>query len=111
MGCSKNIFFSLLLITFNENTWNSRNISNYLLHFQIDDTNNTKVTAQQAWEWGIRIAQHLRQLKLDENDVIGIVALNTTYVLPAAIGCLFNGTPIHTINPKLDLGKYQDKLL
>ncbi|XP_073829202.1 probable 4-coumarate--CoA ligase 1 isoform X2 [Musca autumnalis] len=70
---------------------------------QIDDTHNTQVTGQQALSWGIRIAQHLGNLQLGENDVVSIAANNTTYVLPAALGCLFNGTPIHTVNPRLDL--------
>lgn len=39
---------------------------------------------------------------LQQDDVVGIAARNTTYVAPVAVACLFNCTPFHAVNPVYD---------
>ncbi|XP_017098594.2 luciferin 4-monooxygenase [Drosophila bipectinata] len=77
-----------------------RNWSNNLC--QISDTDGTEVTFKQAFTWAVRIAQHLKSRGLDNNDVIGISAKNTTYIMPVAVACFFNGTPFQSANPILE---------
>ncbi|XP_017860238.1 PREDICTED: 4-coumarate--CoA ligase 1-like [Drosophila arizonae] len=69
---------------------------------QISDTDGVTVTFEQALTWAIRIAQFFKKRGFDHTSVIGIAAANTTYVMPLAVACLFNGTPFHAINPVLD---------
>ncbi|XP_030080244.1 4-coumarate--CoA ligase 1-like [Drosophila hydei] len=71
---------------------------------QISDIDGVTVTFEQALKWSIRIAQFLKKRGFDHNSVVGIAAANSTYVMPLAVGCLFNGTPFHAINPILDEG-------
>ncbi|XP_017140130.1 4-coumarate--CoA ligase 1 [Drosophila miranda] len=69
---------------------------------QISDTEEVEVTFQEALTWAIRIAQQLKKRGLTYTDVIGISAKNTTYVMPTAVGCLFNCTPFQSANPVLE---------
>ncbi|TDG41819.1 hypothetical protein AWZ03_011756, partial [Drosophila navojoa] len=69
---------------------------------QISDIDGVTVTFEQALTWAIRIAQFFKKRGLDHTSVIGIVAANTTYVMPLGVACLFNATPFHAINPILD---------
>lgn len=58
---------------------------------------------QELLDWSVRLAQVFKQRGLRHNDVIGIISKNSTYVTPAAVGCLFNATPFHAVNPTLDI--------
>ncbi|XP_034476353.1 4-coumarate--CoA ligase 1-like [Drosophila innubila] len=69
---------------------------------QINDVDGVSVTNSQAITWAIRIAQYLKKRGLNNTDVIGIAAKNTTYVMPLGIACLMNATPFHAISPMLD---------
>ncbi|KAH8299909.1 hypothetical protein KR044_007388, partial [Drosophila immigrans] len=73
-----------------------------ICNLQINDSDGVSITNGQAITWAIRIAQHLKKRGLDNTDVIGISAKNTTYLMPLAAGCLMNATPFHAVNPMLD---------
>lgn len=69
---------------------------------QIDDIYNTTNTNSEILTWAIRIAQQLKQMQLKQNDIIGISAKNSTYLLPVVLGCFFNCNTFHAVNPMLD---------
>ncbi|XP_060654533.1 uncharacterized protein LOC132790114 [Drosophila nasuta] len=69
---------------------------------QINDVDGVTLTNAQALTWAVRIAQHLKKRGLNNTDVIGILAKNTTYLLPLGVACLLNTTPFHAVNPMLD---------
>lgn len=66
---------------------------------QICDTEGTALTNGEAISFAIRIAQQLRAMNLRQDDVVGIAATNTTYLMPVVLGCLLNGTPFHAVSP------------
>jgi len=41
----------------------------------------------------------LKKRGLNHVDVIGIVARNSTYIMPLGVACLMNATPFHAVNP------------
>ncbi|XP_073847050.1 luciferin 4-monooxygenase-like [Musca autumnalis] len=65
----------------------------------IDEEDDRHVTNQEALTWGIRIALFLKSRRLRYDDVVGIAARNTTYLTSVALGCFFNCTPFHGVNP------------
>ncbi|KAI8124430.1 hypothetical protein FF38_05057 [Lucilia cuprina] len=69
---------------------------------QISDTEGTALTNSEAITFGIRIAQHFKTMGLKQDDVVGIVGANTTYMMPLVLGCLLNCTPFHAINHQND---------
>uniref|UniRef100_A0A1I8M4D1 AMP-binding enzyme n=1 Tax=Musca domestica TaxID=7370 RepID=A0A1I8M4D1_MUSDO len=69
---------------------------------QISDTEGTALNNNEALTFGIRIAQYLKTMGLRQDDVVGIVGTNTTYLMPVVLGCLLNCTPFHAINHKND---------
>ncbi|XP_023298004.2 4-coumarate--CoA ligase 3-like [Lucilia cuprina] len=69
---------------------------------QIDDSTGVTVKARDALTNAVRIAQHFNEMKLHQDDIIGFAVKNTTNVLPTVIGCFFNCTPFHAVNPVLD---------
>ncbi|KAH8347945.1 hypothetical protein KR084_002454, partial [Drosophila pseudotakahashii] len=71
---------------------------------QICDVDGVTVTFEEGLTWAIRIAQYLKKRGLNQKDVIGIAAKNSTYVMPLGVACLMNGTPFHSVNPVLDDG-------
>lgn len=75
-----------------------------LIFFQISDTEGTALNNNEALTFGIRIAQYLKTMGLRQDDVVGIVGSNTTYLMPVVLGCLLNCTPFHAINHKNDEG-------
>ncbi|XP_034660961.1 4-coumarate--CoA ligase-like 7 [Drosophila subobscura] len=66
---------------------------------QISDTEGTALTNGEAITFAIRIAQQLKALGLKQDDVVGVAATNTTYLMPVVLGCLLNGTPFHAVSP------------
>ena len=74
------------------------------LSFQVDDTYGISITNEQALNWSIRVALYLKKLNLNHNDIVGISAKNSTYLLPTVLGCSFSGVPFHAVNPDLDKG-------
>lgn len=45
-----------------------------------------------------RVASYLRGLELQQTDIVGIVARNTTHNSAVAYGCYFNGIAYHALN-------------
>lgn len=70
----------------------------------MDDTFDTSITKSQALSWSIRLALYLEKLNLNHQDIVGISARNSTYLLPVVLGCFFSGVPFHAVNPDLDKG-------
>lgn len=62
------------------------------------------MTFDQALTWAIRLAQFFKQKGLGHKDIIGIIAENSTFVMPLAVACLMNGTPFHAADPSYDEG-------
>ena len=70
----------------------------------MDDTYGISITNGQVLSWSIRMALYLKKLNLNHQDIVGISARNSTYLLPAVLGCFFRGVPFHAVNPDLDKG-------
>ncbi|XP_037941983.1 4-coumarate--CoA ligase 1-like [Teleopsis dalmanni] len=66
---------------------------------QISDSEDTTLTYGTAITYAIRIAQHFRKLELTQDDIVGIVAPNTTLLMPVAVACWLNCTPFQAIYP------------
>ncbi|XP_053964420.1 uncharacterized protein LOC128867327 [Anastrepha ludens] len=69
---------------------------------QVSDIDGREVTNGELLSWSIRLAQHFKKMGLRHDDVIGIVAKNSTYLSSVAVGCFMNCTPFHTINSGFD---------
>ncbi|KAL7725718.1 hypothetical protein ACLKA6_018549 [Drosophila palustris] len=65
---------------------------------QISATENTVLTREELFLNSKSVASYLRNLGLKQNDIIGIVARNTTHSSAVAYGCLFNGQAFHSLN-------------
>lgn len=61
---------------------------------QISDNEGITLTFGQVLTMAIRIAKHLRGLQLTADDIVGVFAPNTSYVMPAVLGSWFNGCPV-----------------
>lgn len=72
---------------------------------QISDSENTTLTYGQALTAAICVAQHFRSQNLTVDDVIGIMAPNTTYVMPVVMAAWFNGNAFHAVNHVLEKGE------
>ncbi|XP_062124563.1 uncharacterized protein LOC133837719 isoform X2 [Drosophila sulfurigaster albostrigata] len=67
---------------------------------QISHSEKTSLTRSQLLENASKIGAYLRQEGfIKETDIVTILARNTTHVASLAYGCMFNGTPFHTIHP------------
>ncbi|XP_061401867.1 luciferin 4-monooxygenase-like [Musca vetustissima] len=66
---------------------------------QIDAFDNTQATSGELLTWGIRIALHLKKLRMRHDDIVGVAARNTLKLTSVVLGCLFNGNPMHAVNP------------
>jgi len=44
------------------------------------------------------VASYLRNLELQQSDIVGIIARNTTHISAVAYGCFFNGIAFHSLN-------------
>ncbi|XP_034472179.1 4-coumarate--CoA ligase 1-like [Drosophila innubila] len=65
---------------------------------QISDTENTVLTREELFLNSKRVASYLRNLKLQQSDIVGIIARNTTHIFAVAYGCFFNGMAFHSLN-------------
>ncbi|XP_062142772.1 uncharacterized protein LOC133850651 [Drosophila sulfurigaster albostrigata] len=65
---------------------------------QISDTENTVLTREELLLNSMRVASYLRNLDLEQSDIVGIIARNTTHIFAVAYGCLFNGMAFHSLN-------------
>jgi len=65
---------------------------------KISDTENTVLTREELFMNSKRVASYLRNLKLEQSDIVGIIARNTTHIFAVAYGCFFNGMAFHSLN-------------
>lgn len=69
---------------------------------QINYDDGVELSAGEMAKLGLRIAKNLLNEGLTLNDVIGLVAKNSTYVAPLVLGSLLTGTPCNTLDPSFD---------
>ncbi|KAL7742296.1 hypothetical protein ACLKA6_005555 [Drosophila palustris] len=65
---------------------------------QISDSENTILTREELFLNSKRVASYLRNLELQQSDVVGIIARNTTHIFAVAYACFFNGIAFHSLN-------------
>jgi len=65
---------------------------------KISDTEKTVLTREELFMNSKRVASYLRKLKLEQSDIVGIIARNTTHIFAVAYGCFFNGMAFHSLN-------------
>lgn len=64
----------------------------------INDTEGVQLTNESVLLLSTRIAINLMQKGVTQNDVVGIIAGNTSYVMPVCYGTLFTGAPFHPLD-------------
>nr|XP_036218520.1 4-coumarate--CoA ligase 4 [Bactrocera oleae] len=80
-----------------------RNLRNFPSRVcQVSDIDGREVTNRELLTWSTRLALYFKKMGLRHDDVIGIVAKNSTYTSSVAIGCFMNCTPFHSVNSGLD---------
>ncbi|KAH8403191.1 hypothetical protein KR222_006684, partial [Zaprionus bogoriensis] len=84
---------SLGEITFNEMRRHPQLIA------QISATENTVLTREELFLNSKSIASYMRNIGIQQEDVVGIVARTTTHISAVVYACLFNGVAFHTLNP------------
>ncbi|EDW83372.2 uncharacterized protein Dwil_GK22353 [Drosophila willistoni] len=65
---------------------------------QISDTENTNLTRKELFLNSIRVSTYMRNQGLNQSDIVGIIARNTTHISAVAYACFFNGIPFHSLN-------------
>ncbi|XP_034664850.1 luciferin 4-monooxygenase-like [Drosophila subobscura] len=65
---------------------------------QISDSEKTILLREELLMNAMRIASYLRNLGLEQSDVVGIIARNTTHISAVAYACFFNGIAPHSLN-------------
>ncbi|ALC43302.1 CG5568 [Drosophila busckii] len=65
---------------------------------QISPTENTRLTREELLLNSMRVASYLRQLGLQQSDIVGIIGRNTTHMFAVVYGCFFNGIAFHSLN-------------
>lgn len=65
---------------------------------QINHTENISFTSNDVFKLSSRIAHSLMKRNISESDVVGIIATNTSIVMPLCFGCLFVGAAIHPLD-------------
>lgn len=65
---------------------------------QINDSEKTTLTNKQVLSMSTKVALSLLEMELTTNDIVGIIASNTTYLLPVVYGSFFINVPCHPID-------------
>ena len=65
---------------------------------QINHTENIQLTSDKVHKLSIRIALTLLEKNIENGDIVGIIAPNTSMVMPLCYGCLYIGAPIHPLD-------------
>lgn len=65
---------------------------------QINHTENRSFSSNDVLKLSTRIALSLIERNVSQSDVVGIIATNTSIVMPLCFGCLFVGVPIHPLD-------------
>ncbi|KAH8272005.1 hypothetical protein KR044_013123 [Drosophila immigrans] len=74
---------------------------------QISASENTVLTREELHMNSMRVASYLRNLKLEQSDIIGLIARNTTHIFAVAYGCFFNAMAFHALNINFELEKIE----
>lgn len=69
---------------------------------QINDSERITFTNEQVLSMSVKVALGLLDLNLKQTDFIGIMASNTSYLMPLCFGCFFAAIPFHTMEVSLD---------
>lgn len=69
---------------------------------QINDEEGTTLTCGNVLSMSIRIAYNLQKLNIKPSDFVGILAYNTTNLMPLCYGLMFIGVPFHALDCELD---------
>ncbi|XP_030558278.1 4-coumarate--CoA ligase-like 7 [Drosophila novamexicana] len=70
--------------------------------FQISHDNGQVESNAEALTAAVRIAQFLSSEGLSYRDNVGLIARHGVHVTHILLGCLFNATPFHAVNPQLE---------
>lgn len=65
---------------------------------QINDTEKTTLTNEEVLSLSKKVALSLLEMGLTSDDFIGVMASNTTYLMPVIYGSFFVNIPCHTID-------------
>lgn len=65
---------------------------------QINDGEQTQLTSGEVLSMSVKVAKNLQLLDLQQTDVVGIMAYNTTNLMPLCYGLFFIGVPFHAID-------------
>lgn len=65
---------------------------------QVNDSEGISFTNEQALSMSVKVALSLLDLKLKQSDFIGIMASNTSYVMPLCYGTFFASIPFHPLD-------------
>lgn len=65
---------------------------------QVNDTEGIQLTNEAVLLLSTRVAINLMQKGVTQKDVVGIIAGNTSYVMPVCYGTLFLGAPFHPLD-------------
>lgn len=65
---------------------------------QINDTEGIQLTNEAVLLLSTRVALHLMMKGVNQKDVVGIMAGNTSYVMPVCYGTMFLGVPFHPLD-------------
>lgn len=65
---------------------------------QMNHTENISFTSNDVLKLSTRVALSLIERNISQSDVVGIIATNTSIVMPLCFGCLFAGAPIHPLD-------------
>ncbi|KAH8376667.1 hypothetical protein KR093_000704 [Drosophila rubida] len=74
---------------------------------QISASENTVLTREELFSNSMRVASYLRNLKLEQSDIIGLIARNTTHIFAVAYGCFFNAMAFHSLNINFEQEKIE----
>ncbi|KAL5277622.1 hypothetical protein ACFFRR_002697 [Megaselia abdita] len=69
---------------------------------QISDSEGITFTNEQALSMSVKVALSLLDLKLKQSDFIGIMATNTSYLMPLCYGSFFASIPFHPLDVCFD---------
>lgn len=69
---------------------------------QINATDRTEFTNNQVLSMSSNIALEMQSMGIEQSDVIGIMAFETSYIMPVCFAAFFIGTPFQCIEASLD---------
>ncbi|KAL5278267.1 hypothetical protein ACFFRR_003109 [Megaselia abdita] len=65
---------------------------------QINVGENTRWTCEEVLSKSVKVAYNLQRLDLKQTDILGVIATNTSNLMPLCYGMFFIGVPFHAID-------------